>query len=294
MKRSFKLLIVIAILCTILGIAAGPIRALAIYERGYAYPCTFRQIITAIYVSPSSDDIKITRIKAQGGFEQFDTTMGVFWIPVGSSNTSGLRDMLREAKENIYGITKENTKEAVVLDCGANVGVVTRTALLAGAALVVAIEPAPENVECLKRNFRAEIKSGRVIVLEKGVWDKETELSFQVVDGISEGDTFVMHPEIKGIKVPVTTIDLIVKEMGLKRVDFIKMDIEGSEQNALRGAAQTLKAYKPHLSVSGYHLPNDNVEIPRIVRTINAQYKMKCEKCVSFWGNIRTGDFEFF
>ena len=64
----------------------------------------------------------------------------------------------------------------VVLDCGANVGVYTRHALEAGARLVVAIDPAPENIECLRRNFSEEIKAGRVVVYPKGVWDKDEVL----------------------------------------------------------------------------------------------------------------------
>jgi hypothetical protein len=45
-----------------------------------------------------------------------------------------------------------------------------------GAKLVVAIEPAPTNPECLPRNMRREIADGRVIVSAKGVWDKEDTL----------------------------------------------------------------------------------------------------------------------
>ena len=56
----------------------------------------------------------------------------------------------------------------VVLDCGANIGVFVRESLDAGAKTVVAIEPAPENIECLRRNFKDEIAAGRVIVYPEG------------------------------------------------------------------------------------------------------------------------------
>jgi predicted RNA methylase len=58
---------------------------------------------------------------------------------------------------------------AVVLDCGAHVGVYTRRALNEGAAKVIAIEPVPQTVECLRRTFRREIAEGRVVVYQKGV-----------------------------------------------------------------------------------------------------------------------------
>ena len=59
-----------------------------------------------------------------------------------------------------------------MLDGGANVGVYTRKALDAGAKQVVAIEPGPENIACLRKTFGQEISEGRVIVYPKGVWTR--------------------------------------------------------------------------------------------------------------------------
>ena len=56
-------------------------------------------------------------------------------------------------------------------------GLYAKTALASGAKLVVAIEPAPENIECLRRNLAQEIAAGRVIVYPKGVWDKDDTLA---------------------------------------------------------------------------------------------------------------------
>jgi len=81
----------------------------------------------------------------------------------------------------------------VVLDCGANVGVYTRDALDSGAKLVVAIEPAPENIECLRRNFAPEVAAGRVIVYPKGVWDKDDFLTLNVDPNNSAADSFLIQ-----------------------------------------------------------------------------------------------------
>lgn len=48
---------------------------------------------------------------------------------------------------------------------------------------------------------------------------------------------------------PAITIDTLVNELGLKRVDWIKMDIEGGEIEALRGAQQTLELLRPVLFI---------------------------------------------
>jgi hypothetical protein len=82
-----------------------------------------------------------------------------------------------------------------------------------------------------------EIAAGRVIVYPKGVWDKEEILPMQIDPNNSAADSFIIHreggTEIRGI--PLTTIDKLVAELNLERVDFIKMDIEAAEPKALIG-----------------------------------------------------------
>ena len=60
---------------------------------------------------------------------------------------------------------------------------------------MVAIEPAPENIECLSRNFKDEIARGRVIVYPKGVWDKDDFLTMNIDEHNSAADSFVINPE---------------------------------------------------------------------------------------------------
>ena len=167
-----------------------------------------------------------------------------------------------------------------VEDCGAHVGVFARQALAAGAELVVAIEPAPRTLVALKRNMADEVAAGRVIVYEKGVWDKEEVVAFY-----SDADSAlsrVMHAHEEhnlGTQVPLTTIDKIVEELQLERVDFIKMDIEGAERKALAGARNTLAERKPRLALAGYHLEDDQTKIPEIVLAARPDYNMKCGLC---------------
>jgi hypothetical protein len=90
-----------------------------------------------------------------------------------------------------------------------------------------------------------------------------------------------MHPEKshEGPRVELTTIDKIVAELKLERVDFIKMDIEGAEQNALIGARATLAKYHPRMSLSAYHRPDDPKKIPELVRAGWSGYRMECGPC---------------
>jgi FkbM family methyltransferase len=161
-------------------------------------------------------------------------------------------------------------------------GVYTRAALAAGASRVIAIEPAPENLECLRRTFAREIASGRVTLVEKGVWHQDHVLEmFQQPDN-NAADSFVVDWTGRGRKVrlPLTTIDRIVEELNLPRVDYIKMDIEGAERNALDGGVRTLRRFHPAMALCVYHLKDDPVVIPQRVRAAWPGYRQRCGPCL--------------
>ncbi|MCL4401687.1 MAG: FkbM family methyltransferase, partial [Acidobacteria bacterium] len=169
-----------------------------------------------------------------------------------------------------------------------NVGVYTKEALNAGAKLVVAIEPAPENIESLRRNFPDEIAAGRVLIAPKGVWDSPGPQPPWQDPHNTAADSFVMlkdnHP---GVQVPLTTIDTLVAELKLERVDYIKMDIEGAERKALAGARKTLANYHPRMALSAYHVPTDPEKIPELIHQTWPGYRMECGPCAETEGRIR-------
>ena len=57
------------------------------------------------------------------------------------------------------------------------------------------------------------------------------------------------------------------------KVSFIKMDIEGAELDALKGAEQTIKKVHPKLAISAYHKFEDLLEIPQFIQVIDSSYK---------------------
>lgn len=68
----------------------------------------------------------------------------------------------------------------------------------------------------------------------------------------------------------INTIDNLINE----RVDFIKLDIEGAEQDALLGAKETIQKYTPILAVCIYHKASDWYKVPQIVMQMNENYDM--------------------
>jgi FkbM family methyltransferase len=65
--------------------------------------------------------------------------------------------------------------------------------------------------------------------------------------GAGVGRSEIVALGVKSETIPAITIDGFVSDQGLARVDFIRMDIEGAEALALKGAATTLEAFEPNL-----------------------------------------------
>ena len=86
------------------------------------------------------------------------------------------------------------------------------------------------------------------------------------------------------LEVKAVTIDAEVANLGLASVDFIKMDIEGAERHALRGALQTLQEFGPKMTIAIYHLEDDREVIPEIVLGAQPAYRMVSTE--GDWGGI--------
>lgn len=220
----------------------------------------------------------------EAGLDLWNTPQGGIWMVHGDKE---LPFLISEQERDIYEPAGHEVRRGdVVLDCGANIGVFVRKALSRGAGLVVAIEPSPKTLEALKRNFAEEIQAKRVIVYPKGVWDHDDTLDLKLDQANEGGDSLVMGgASAATVRVPLTTIDKLVAELGLPRVDFIKMDIEGAEKPALKGATGTIKRFLPRMSISSEHLDDDDTAIPALVSSIEPRYTVRPCDCVqrSFW-----------
>jgi len=176
-------------------------------------------------------------------------------------------------------------KGDIVIDCGAHIGVASL--LFAQKAekegKVIAIEPEEKNYEVLEKVSKLnEGKVAPIIPLKVAVYKEDCWLELFLSKGpgthtLYEDIAHWVASNLTGATQPVEAlkIDTIVKRVGLERVDFIKMDIEGAEVDGLLGAEETIKRFKPKLAICTYHRPTDPVEIRKILLKYNPNYKFK-------------------
>jgi FkbM family methyltransferase len=157
-----------------------------------------------------------------------------------------------------------------VLDAGACEGFFVHYALGRGASLV-AVEPVARLAHCLRKTFSHAQYKARVMVVNALLGEKceQGRVGFDATP-ISARSTGA-----DGDEVPVTTIDELIRQGVAPRFDFIKMDIEGSEPNALRGAGQTLVMYRPRISACVYHAHDHERQIRGILEDAKVGYEIR-------------------
>jgi len=287
LSRIFRYLIPALVLIAAMVVFYPPARLFALAVAGRSPECPIANALKAaenlrLQIRYNDEIIKASKLLETdpAGYQLWETPAGRFWNPTGSRWV--LPYNLAEQRRRIYGNDRQSARPGdIVMDCGANVGVTVRVWLAAGAKKVVAIEPAPENIEVLHRNFKNEIAAGQVIVYPKGVWDKDEIMPLQVDPNNSAADSFIIHREgamqVRGI--PLTTIDKLVAELKLDRVDFIKMDIEAAEPKAIVGGRESIARYHPRMAICTYHAPDHPKLIQELVRTAWPGYTVECGPC---------------
>jgi FkbM family methyltransferase len=102
-------------------------------------------------------------------------------------------------------------------------------------------------------------------VVNKGIWNKSESLSFNSDLGSAS------RIENEGtLKIEVVSLDESLDE----KIDFIKLDIEGAEKNAILGAKRIIIENKPVMAVCVYHHQEDYFRIPQMILEINPHYKV--------------------
>ncbi|WP_035043124.1 FkbM family methyltransferase [Desulfovibrio sp. X2] len=161
----------------------------------------------------------------------------------------------------------------VVIDCGAAFGDISlQFAEAAGPdGRVLCFEPYRLFLDVFFANMAANPGlASRIEVVERGVWDEDDAVLSFIEGG---GGSCIDESNSATVKIRTVTLDSAVAAAGLDRVDFIKMDIEGAELRALRGAEGVLRRFRPRLAVCLYHQPEDFCAIPEYLDGLGLGYR---------------------
>lgn len=146
--------------------------------------------------------------------------------------------------------------DAVCLDIGAHVGIMAiAMASIATRGRVYAFEGSPETANALKTSVaRNKIRNVDAFSMVLGRADEavkffdiaEVSTSSFSVPVTSERNVATVRPESAEVRVlQARSVDSLVAELGIQRVDLIKIDVEGAELEVLEGARATLAKYRP-------------------------------------------------
>ena len=169
----------------------------------------------------------------------------------------------------IWQVKESLRNNANIVDCGGFIGdlMVPLKKHHISYNKVFSFEPNKKLFDVMQKNISDNNLQDKFFAFNKGVWNKSgvAFLNFDEMD-IAGGN---IKDQQKGIAVETITIDEFFNDV---RVDFIKMDIEGAELNALRGGIKVIQRDRPILAVSLYHSVNDVVDIPIYLHEMLSEY----------------------
>ena len=139
----------------------------------------------------------------------------------------------------------------IIVDLGANLGL---TALMFAdqypEARIVCVEPHPENAALLRHNLRC--LGARAMVLEAAVADQSGTMCLSLAT--EHYNASLMREGPHGVEVRTLTMDDLCKEMGIDKIDVLKMDIEGAEKLILANQPAWLRKVDVLLAeLHGWH-----------------------------------------
>ena len=137
----------------------------------------------------------------------------------------------------------------IVVDLGGNIGVFNRWAYSQGASIVISFEPDKRYFEVLSMN--ANPKS---ILFNAAVSDKIGTIDLYESNHLGGSNIFLSNTlNVKHYPVRTYTLDYLFESGLIDRIDFLKIDIEGAEQLALKGISdENLKRVKT-ISMEYHH-----------------------------------------
>lgn len=137
-------------------------------------------------------------------------------------------------------------------------------------ATIEVFEPSPRNCTIIARNAAKNASGQRIRIHPVGLWNEAARLAFRTHGAISslEKVTMLDHSLPFEETVDVDTLDAWTASDKIDSLDLIKMDIEGAEIEALEGAIETLKRFRPAILLQAYHIRDGTRTLERCLQIL--------------------------
>lgn len=172
--------------------------------------------------------------------------------------------------ENSEGIKIQPEVNDHVIDGGACLGdtSIVFSESVKDKGMVYAFDPVIDHLEILRHNITQNNKLHIIKPFPYGLSNTDSDHPPHRIGKYSPG--FNTNQE----SIPLRTTDTLAINGDIENIDYLKLDIEGSELAALKGATASIRRFKPKLAISLYHKPNDFFQIPIFIKENFPDYQM--------------------
>ena len=175
------------------------------------------------------------------------------------------RSRAKDNLKNQYFVPEvQFSDHEIIVDCGAYTGDTVKLFYKnVPGCRVIALEPDEKNYNILQN-----LKLEGLMSIKCGAWSEDTILSFSDNGGGTADGKIAVSGKTK---IEAKALDHLLE---CQSATYIKMDIEGAELEAIKGAKRIIVEKRPKLAICLYHRPQDFFEIPLYIKKLNPDYKL--------------------
>ena len=169
--------------------------------------------------------------------------------------------------------TLDNIKKNDIIDAGAFIGDSALILSKYTEKKVYSFEAIASNCELFKKTIEYN-KLDNIVIENKALGDYSGQITFYESEIMDESSYIPVDGNEKKLTVDCVTIDEYVEKNSIK-VGLIKTDVEGAEQNLLKGAMNTIIEQRPTLLISIYHSAEDFFDIKPMIESLDLNYQFR-------------------
>lgn len=165
----------------------------------------------------------------------------------------------------------------VIIDAGSNTGYISMlfSKIVGPQGCIYAFEPDAINIGYIHENIALNPEATNIVISDLLLWNKNTSIDFY--ESGTVGSSALWLPlQDKVVKKQTITIDDWVKANNIEKIDFIKMNIEGAEIEAVEGCVETIKHMRPNFAIYSNHKVNGEMtyhKLEALFKSLDYPYK---------------------